>query len=132
MKPTRTYRAIILVNDAGEADRICNFCSDYGIQTQVQTDPETALDLCRANPPDLVVVQEELHSMTGLEFISALVRISWTTSVIIVMDADAETVHERTEGLGILGHIRHPADTERLQGLLDTFLKMTASAVKQS
>ncbi len=132
MKPTNRYNAVIVVNNPAEADRICDCCSDYGIETQVFDDPEKALKVCRTNPPNLVVVQHELQSMSGLELINALLRISWTISVVMIVDADEETVHDRTEGLGILGHMEHAADLERLKGHLDTFVNIMASTAQQS
>ena len=132
MKPTTRYKAVIVVNNPAEAAPISDCCSDYGIDTQVFDDPEKALETCRTNPPNLAVVQHELQSMSGLELINALLRISWTISVVLVMDADEETVHDRAEGLGILGHMKDASDLERLQGHLDTFVNIMASTALQS
>lgn len=127
MKPTNRYSAMLVVRDSADVEGIRSVCLDSGIQLQVLDDPQDALGICRVNPPNLAIVQDELKSMSGLEFISALVRMSWTTSVIIVMDADPETVHDRTEGLGILGHMEHLNDMERLKGHLETFVDIMAS-----
>ena len=127
MKPTTTHRAIVLVKEISKADYFLSVCPDYGIEAEVFTDPEAVLDLCRTDPPNLAVVDEELQTMSGLEFVNALVRIAWTISVIIAMDADEETVHDKAEGLGILGHIQNLEDAERLKSHLETFVNMMAS-----
>jgi hypothetical protein len=58
--------------------------------------------------------------------LSEFLTIAWTTSAILICDEDEETVHQRTEGLGILGHIRSVRDMDGLDKLLDSFLHVAS------
>ena len=104
--------------------RLIETLAQKGIFASVRTDPVAALEECRSNPPQLAIVANELRGMTGALFLAELLKISWTTSAILIADEDEEVVHERTEGLGILGSIRKAEDTANLEKLLETFLEI--------
>jgi hypothetical protein len=65
-----------------------------------------------------VVVDEEPAGMSAVDFLKSLLGISWTISSIMVSEKDGETVHEMTEGLGILGSIKNYDDGEGLEKLI--------------
>jgi hypothetical protein len=67
------------------------------------------------------VVEENLANMSGIHFILALLKVSWTTATILVSERDDEAIHEATEGLGILGHIKGYEDLKSLEDLLKKF-----------
>lgn len=117
-------RALIVVNDLVAADAISVACTAKGIDGIIETNEQRALDLCRKNPPDLAIVGDPLESMSAYQFVTELLRISWTVSTILLTGEDAETVHEKAEGLGIVGHISHPADRKKLGQLLDDFKRL--------
>ena len=78
------------------------------------------------NPPDLVIVEDRLTGMTGIHFLAELLKVSWTTSTILISDEEEEALHDQTEGLGILGAIRTVDDVESLDRLLDRFLEIVS------
>lgn len=119
--------AAILINDPAEAQPIVETLSRKGFTGVVHNDPEELLESCKVNPPDLVVVDNRLPDMTGIAFLARLVRISWTTGTILIIDEPEESVHDMAEGLGILGHMRHAADTGRLEELVDKCHRLRAS-----
>jgi hypothetical protein len=119
-----TPRAIVLVEGLYGDSRLIETLRKRGISAQVMADPAKALDECRANPPHLAIVASELGAMAGTCFLAELLKVSWTTSTILIADEDEEVVHERTEGLGILGFIRTAEDTASLERLLETFLEI--------
>ena len=96
-----------------------NALSKRGMDATILSDPEEALRLCRDTPPNLAIVEDPLRSMSGTVFLGHLVRISWITSTILIADSDEKQVHERAEGLGILGHLKSPHDKEGLDLLLE-------------
>ncbi len=112
-------RAMLVVQNPSDATMMETCCADNGIETYTQSDPRSALEACRCEPPDLAVVQWDLRAMSGVEFITELLKISWTTATILVTDQDEETVHEKAEGLGILGRIIDFRDMVGLRKLLD-------------
>jgi hypothetical protein len=61
------------------------------------------------------------------QFVTELLKVSWTVSTILITEDDPETVHEKAEGLGILGSISHPDDREKLEELLKEFKRLRMS-----
>jgi DNA-binding response OmpR family regulator len=119
-------RAAVIVNDAGQAQPIVESLSRKGFARIVQSDPQAVLESCGVNPPDLVIVEDRLRGMRGIHFLAELVKVSWTTSTILITDEEEESVHNQTEGLGILGSIRMVDDVESLDRLLDRFLQIVS------
>lgn len=120
----KTDRALIVVHDRSAAEAISAACTAKGIDAMIETDERRALDLCRTDPPDVAIVGDPLESMSAYQFLTELLKISWTISAILLTGEDAETVHEKAEGLGILGHISHPGERENLGQLLDDFERL--------
>jgi DNA-binding response OmpR family regulator len=112
------------VNERTNAEGIVDMLGQRGISATVGTDPEKALGLCASQSPNLVVVENDLSSMSGARFLAELLKISWTTSSILIWDEDEEIVHEKTEGLGILGSVRSVQNKEGLNKLVDKFFSL--------
>ncbi len=91
---------------------------EHGLEPVTEFNPERALDLCRESVPALVIVDEAAAGTSAGGFVKELLGISWTVSTIVVSDKDEETVHEMTEGLGIIGSITDYNDREGLEKLL--------------
>jgi len=119
-------KAAVIVNDASQARPIVESLSRKGFARIVESDPQAVLEACSVNPPDLVIVEDRLRGMTGIRFLAELLKVSWTTSAILISDEDEEDLHDRTEGLGILGAIRATDDVESLDILLDRFLQIVS------
>jgi len=117
-------QATVVVNDASQARPIIEILSQKGFAGIIERDPYTVLETCTGNSPDLVIVEDRLTGMTAIRFLSRLVITSWNTAAILITDEPEESVHEMTEGLGILGHMRNFEDTASLDGLLDRLLDM--------
>ena len=115
------YKALVLVNEPIAASALIQKIVEAGFIVNTSTDPALSLAECRRNAPSLVVVEEHLATISGIRFILDLLKISWTTTAILVSDRDDEAIHEATEGLGILGHIKGYEDLESLEWLLKKF-----------
>jgi len=120
-------RALVLIDNPAGADLICACCEKKDIETIVTGSVERAVEACSENPPELVIVDDRLSAMSGPAFIARVLEVSWTISSILITDEDEETVHDKCEGLGILGHITSPYDIEGLERLLDEFAAMQTS-----
>lgn len=118
--------AAVIVNDASQARSILESLSRKGFAGIVESDPKVVLETCTVNPPDLVIVEDRLTGMTGIHFLGELLKVSWTTSAILISDEEEEALHDRTEGLGILGAIRATDDVETLDRLIDRFLQIVS------
>jgi len=116
-----TDRVMVVVAEPSDAWRVAEMVQKQGIVPIVFADPDKALEECRSAPPDIVIVDDDLRSMTGKEFLKRLLRISWTTASILITADEEETVHEKTEGLGILGRMKNYTDEEALSELLQRY-----------
>lgn len=119
-------RAIIVVGGGDRVSLLIETMSKRGISAIVNANPDEALEECRTNPPHLAIVGSDLGSMTGVRFLAELLKVSWETYTILISDEEEETIHERTEGLGILGAIKTTEDVEALNLLLDKLCGMVA------
>ncbi len=70
---------------------------------------------------DVVIVDEQLDDMSGIDFVKQLVMVSPLVNTAIVGDLSKKEFHEATEGLGVLMQLpRHPQeqDAEALLAVL--------------
>jgi CheY-like chemotaxis protein len=75
----------------------------------------------RGKPIDLVIVDEQLEDMSGIEFVRRLITVNPLANTAIVGALTEENFHEVTEGMGVLMQLpRQPTeqDAETLLALL--------------
>lgn len=120
----RSRTALIVLSRTASSAALVRVLAERGFSVRVEIDVERALEFCRDKPPDLVVVDDILPSMMGSSFIAEALKISWTTASILITDKDEMSVHERTEGLGVLGHIKSFDDIDSLETLLEKLVDM--------
>lgn len=111
-------KALVVVREPSAAAPLVERLTEAGFIVESSSNPSLSLEKCRQNTPNLVVVEEDLASMSGIRFIADLLKVSWTTATILVSQRDDEAIHEATEGLGILGHIQGYEDFENLRKLM--------------
>ena len=63
---------------------------------------QEALEAISGNPVDLVVVNENIGDMTGIEFMKKLLPINPMINSAAVSPLSSEEFHEASEGLGVL------------------------------
>jgi DNA-binding response OmpR family regulator len=73
---------------------------------------------------DLVVADEDLGDMTGLEFISAIVSKRPMVNCAAISSLSAEDFHEASEGLGVLMQLPLNPGREHAENLLDQLKKI--------
>ena len=87
-----------------------------------------ALAILSQTTVDLVVADETLGDMTGLEFIKRVVAVNPMVNCAAVSSLSKEAYHEASEGLGLLMQlVPNPgkADSERLMANLNRILQLT-------
>ncbi len=90
-------------------------------------DGETALELIRANRPDLILMDVQLPRMSGLEATEILKNDPGTQDIpVIAMTAYAlRGDREKILEAGCDGYVSKPIDTRALPGLLAEYLDRT-------
>jgi two-component SAPR family response regulator len=74
---------------------------------------QEALEAISDNPVDLVIVNENIGNMTGIEFMKKLLPINPMINCAAVSPLPPEDFHEASEGLGVL--VQLPVDPGELE-----------------
>lgn len=77
-----------------------------------------ALDVISEAAVDLVVTDERLVDMTGLEFSSRLISVNPMINCAVVSSLSSEDFHEASEGLGVLAQLPIRPGEEEAEDLL--------------
>jgi len=72
---------------------------------------DTALKMIKDNAIDLVITDEDIGDMSGLDFARRLISYSPMTNCVAVSSLSEKDFHEASEGLGLMDHL--PADPGR-------------------
>ena len=72
---------------------------------------ETALKIIKDNAIDLVITDEKIGDMSGLDFAKRLISFSPMTNCAAVSSLSEKDFHEASEGLGLMNHM--PANPGR-------------------
>lgn len=92
------------------------------------------LSQLRGKPIDLVIVDEQLEDMSGIEFVRQLVTVNPLANTAIVGALTEEDFHEATEGMGVLMQLpRQPTEqeAETLLGLMAKIAGLMQPATEQ-
>ena len=90
---------------------------------------QKALNMLSETSVDLVVTDEELGDMTGLEFAEQLLRVNPMINSAVLSSLPSDEFHETSEGLGVLAQLPlRPAkkDAEKLLKGLKNLKDLTA------
>ncbi|MGC8658608.1 MAG: hypothetical protein ACP5U1_05990 [Desulfomonilaceae bacterium] len=123
----KSVRACIALNSRSKPSEIIEFLGSFEIAAEIFESHEEALVKQKEDPFDLLIVHDDPSTGQGLKLIEEFLKTNWMTSAILVCDQDESAVHDRAEGLGILGHIRNIKDLEGLNELLTKFKQISPS-----
>jgi len=84
-----------------------------------------ALAQLRGKAIDLVIVDQQLDDMSGLEFVKQLVKVNPLANTALVGSLADEAFHEATEGLGVLMQLPLRPTGEDAEALLAVLAKIT-------
>jgi DNA-binding response OmpR family regulator len=83
------------------------------------------LEQLKGKPLDLIIVDEQLDDMSGIDFVKQLVKVNPLANTTIVGTMADEEFHEVTEGLGVLMQLPpHPGEKDA-EALLAVLAKIT-------
>jgi CheY-like chemotaxis protein len=81
-----------------------------------------ALDMVADTPVDLVVTDEFLGDMTGLELAEKMLSVNPMVNCAAVSKLSSEEFHEASEGLGVLAQLPAVPDKEHAEELLQRLI----------
>jgi len=76
-----------------------------GISVTQNSDPEEALEIVKTGQVEAVAVGESIGTMSGVEFIDALIKVNPMVNTVLASSLPGEEFHEETEGQGVLAQI---------------------------
>jgi len=91
---------------------------------------QKALDTASDIPFDLVIVDEKLGDMTGIEFIEKLLSVNPMINSAAVSPLPPDEFHEASEGLGVLAQLPLRPGAKDSKDLLERLKNLTVSLRK--
>ncbi len=79
----------------------------------------------RGKPIDLVIVDEQLEDMSGIEFVRQLITVNPLANTAIVGALTEEDFHEATEGMGVLMQLPRQPNEQDAEALLVLLAKIS-------
>ena len=90
------------------------------LETEWVTSETEALARLKGKRNHLVISDETLAEMTGIEFLNQLVRVNPFINTVLLSSLSPHDFHEATEGLGILGQLPLKPEPSHLKDLLSS------------
>lgn len=118
-------RACIVEDGILDISSILNLLASSQIVAEVFSASDQALLRQKQEPFDLLIIHDDPSTSAGLKLAGEFLKINWMTSTIVICDQDESIIHDRAEGLGILGHLRNSADLKSLAQLLTKFKQLS-------
>ena len=97
------------------------------VETLWAHEGETALKKIAADSPDLVIVDEAVGEVSGLEWIRRLMGVNAFVPAAAVSSLSHEMFHEASEGLGIMAQLPPQPGESEAEQLLKTLHQLTGS-----
>ncbi len=117
-------KTVLVVDSRTNTSKFTDLLAKHNFTTEISNNPRETLEASKKNTPDLVIVEKGIPEMKATTFLADLLKISWTTSTILIADEEEEALHEETEGLGILGSVKSADDLQGLERLLEVFFRL--------
>jgi|GEM_PF-1205238 hypothetical protein len=121
VKENKSARACIVMDGTYDSSGIISLLRSFQIVSEVFDSSDQALLIQKQEPFDIVIVHDDPLTGLGLKLVEDFLKINWMTSSIVICDQEESIIHDRAEGLGILGHIRTSDDLKSLAQLLTKF-----------
>jgi len=118
-------RACIVEDGTLDISSILNLLASSQIVAEVFSASDRALLRQKQEPFDLLIIHDDPSTGAGLKLAGEFLKINWMTSTIVICDQDESIIHDRAEGLGILGHVRMVDDLNSLAQLLTKFKQLS-------
>lgn len=119
--PTNTSdkEFLILCQTGTNCEALTRTLESSGHKGIVFNDRAKAMDHMRTTTPTVIIVQDSgPGDDSASEFIKEALKISWTIDSIVVSNDTPDSIHDRFEGLGVLGSAESFDDVNGFMKLL--------------
>lgn len=122
--PTVALRVLLLDDDEFTLDLLADMVASLGPHAvRRETSSLRALQLLRADGPDLLICDLGLPELDGIELLRVVAEQGYRGAVVLLSGLDVGVLHAaerlaRAHGLALLGACSKPLARERLAGLL--------------
>ena len=119
------FKVLLVTPDQADLKTLASAFEQYkNVQMSWAASGNQALNKASEAPVELVVTDEDLGDMTGLQLAEKLLKINPMINCAIVSPLSAEAFHEASEGLGILAHLPVKPDKKQAEKLLNKLKKL--------
>ena len=91
---SRPFRVVVVADDRKILRRLARFLSVFGFQVDPVADGQRAVSVCRAQPPDFLIVDGDSSAMEQSRQLFAHGKGHYTYTFLLVRDADVESLTE--------------------------------------
>ncbi len=118
-KDTNMLKLLLVSPDKDSLSSLASALVEHGdVDLSWAKSGQSALEIASDTEIDLVVTDEELGDMTGLEFAGRLLSVNPMINCAPVSRLSSENFHEVSEGLGLMAQLPVQPDKERAEELL--------------
>lgn len=119
-------KILIVDDDPDVSESIDQALQSEGALTQIVGDGNSAVRVCEADPPDLVVLDMMLPKRSGFLVLEKIKRLPISPAVIMVTANEGKRHQQYAEALGVDGYFLKPVRLERLITLAHELMESRA------
>ncbi len=113
------YKLLLVTTDKNSlSDLVSALVAHSDVDLSWADSGDKALDMISNNPTDLLVIDEKLVDMTGLELANRLLHVNPMINCAVISPLSHKDFHEASEGLGLLAQLPPRPGAEQAEELL--------------
>ena len=121
-RPTDSTPRVVVVDDAGDSEHLCQVISRYGFEAISLPSPRAALQRLEKEHYDLVVCKLHMPDFSGWDLLKAVKKEHPKTHVVLMSDGFSLEAQDLLTDLEVDGYLTKPVKHRRLQLLLRALL----------
>jgi CheY-like chemotaxis protein len=123
-------KLLLVTRDINPFNELISTLGEYDdVELEISASGEKALEWIASKiPVDLVMAEENLGDMTGLEFVRRILKINPMINSAVVSGLSHDGFHEASEGLGIMAQLPERPDKKEADELIKTLKQIKGIA----
>ncbi len=128
MKPSQTIDVLVVDDDPGLREALASFLTVLGYRVRTAADGAEALREVEAHPPHLLLLDQQLPILTGLEVLRHLRATGSQIPAVLISGALDAATEKAALTLGAIACLRKPIGLPALERCLTTLLPVRSAA----